>query len=83
MDREIVLSSYSVKNLQSNKPENFTTKFTRPVILNSNDEHILGSNRVINMSLTWVNVNPYNNQKIAYSLNDGVSYIDLTFLAGV
>ena len=29
MEREIVLSSYSVKT-GNNKPENFTTKFTRP-----------------------------------------------------
>ena len=84
MDREIILSSYSVKNIPGNKPENFTTKFTRPIILNSNNEHILGLNRVIDMSFTCFNANPsYNNQKIAYSLNDGVSYIYLTFPAGV
>ena len=36
------------------------------------------------MSFTWFNVNPsYNNQKIAYSLNNGTSFQDLTFPAGV
>ena len=32
MQREIVLSSYSVKNQYGNKPEDFTTNFTRPII---------------------------------------------------
>ena len=36
MEQEIVLSSYSVKNTGNNTPENFTTKFTRPIILDSN-----------------------------------------------
>ena len=35
MEREIVLSSYSVKT-GNGKPQNFTTKFTRPITLDSN-----------------------------------------------
>ena len=58
MDREIVLSSFSVKDIPFHKPENFVTKFTRPIILPINNEYQLGLNRIINMSFTWFNVNP-------------------------
>ena len=34
----MVLSCYSVKNQCNNKPGNFTTKFNRPIILDSNVE---------------------------------------------
>ena len=84
MDREIVLSSYSVKEIPCNKPGNFVTKFTRPIILPSNNEYQLGLNRLINMSFTWFNVNPsYKNQTVAYSINNGSNFQDLTFPEGV
>ena len=84
MDREIVLSSYSVKEIPFNKPENFGTKFTRPIILPSNNEYQIGLNTIINMSFTWFNVNPsYKNQTIAYSINNGSNFQDITFPAGV
>ena len=70
MDREIVLSSFSVKDIPFNKPENFVTKFTRPIILPINNEYQLGLNRIIN-------------QTIAYSINNGSNFQDLTFPAGV
>ena len=36
------------------------------------------------MSFTWFNVNPsYRNQTIAYSMNNGSNFQDLTFPAGV
>ena len=56
MDREIVLSRYSVKEIPFNKPENFVTKYTRPIILPSNNEYQLRLNRIIIMSFTWFNV---------------------------
>ena len=31
MEREIVLLSYSAKNKDNNKPENFVTDFVRPL----------------------------------------------------
>ena len=72
MNREIVLPSYSVKEIPGNKPENFVTKFTRPIILPSNIEYQLGLNTTINMSFTWFNVNPsYKNQTITYSVDNG------------
>ena len=74
MEREIVLSSYNVKNDPSNKPENFKTRFLKPITLNSIHKHVLGLNRIVNMSFAWLNVNAvYNNQKIEYSLNSGTS----------
>ena len=65
MEREIVLSSYSVKNKDNNKPENFVTDFVRPIILDSNHEYMIGLHRIINMSFTWFNINAgYKNQLI-------------------
>ena len=83
MQREIVLSSYSV-NQYGNKPEDFTTNFTRPIILDNNKQYVIGLNRVINMSFTWFNVNAgYNNQLIKYSSDNGSTFKDINFPAGV
>lgn len=84
MDRELVLSSYSVKNQGNNTPQNFTTKFNRPITLDSNYQYMIGLNRIINMSFTWFNVNPsYGNQLIKYSSDNGNKFEDITFPAGV
>ena len=84
MEREIVLSSYSVKGKGNNKPEDFTIKFNRPIILDSNVEYGIGLNRILNMSFTWFNVNAgYANQLIKYSSNSGTSWTNITFPAGV
>ena len=84
MFREITLSSYDVKSLGSNTPQNFTTKFSRPIILNKNYQYVVGLNRIINMSFTWFNVNPsYNNQLIRYSSDGGSTFEEITFPAGV
>ena len=75
MQREIVLSSYSVKNEFNNKPEDFTTNFTRPIILENNKQYVIGLNRVINMSFTWFNINSsYGNQLIKYSSDNGSTF---------
>jgi len=72
MDRKIVLSSYSVKNEGNNTPQDFTTKFNRPIILDSNFQYMIGLNRIVNMSFTWFNVNSsYENQLIKYSSDSG------------
>ena len=84
MQREIVLSSYSAKNQFDNKPEDFTTNFTRPIILDNNKQYVIGLNRVINMSFTWFNVNAgYNNQLIKYSSDNGSTFNNITLPAGV
>ena len=84
MQREIVLSSYSVKNQGNNKPEDFTINFTRPIILKNNKQYVIGLNRVINMSFTWFNVNAgYKNQLIKYSSDNGSTFKNITLPAGV
>ena len=84
MEREIVLSSYSVKNQGNNKPENFVTRFTKPIILDSNYEYVLGLNRIINFSFTWFNLNTeYGNQLIKFSSNNGQTFNNITFPPGV
>ena len=84
MEGEIVLSSYKVKNQANNKPGNFTTKFNRPIILDSNVQYVIGLNRLINMSFTWFNVNsPYGNKLIKYSSDNSSTFHDITFPAGV
>ena len=84
MDREIVLSSYNVKDQENNTPQNFVTKFNIPIILDRNYEYVVGLNRIINMSFTWFNVNSsYNNQLIKYSSDNGSTFNDITFPAGV
>ena len=84
MDREIVLSSYSVKNQGNNTPQNFITKFNRPIILDGNSQYAVGLNRIINMSFTWFNVNSsYDNQLIKYSSDNGSTFNEITFSAGV
>ena len=84
MEREIVLSSYSVKGQGNNRPENFITRFNKPITLDSNYEYEIGLNRIINMSFTWFNVNPdYGNQLIRFSSDDGSTYNNITFPGGV
>ena len=40
-EREIVLSSFSVKT-GGNKPENFTTQFRQPIFLDPNSQYVVG-----------------------------------------
>ena len=61
------------------KPANFVTKFTRPIILPSNNEYHLVLNRIINTSFTWFNVNQsYKNKTIAYSVDNGAGVWNYT-----
>lgn len=84
MDREIVLSSYKVKGQRNNTPQDFTIKLNRPMILDRNSQYVVGLNRIVNMSFTWFNLNSsYNNQLIKYSSDNGSTFKDITFQAGV
>ena len=84
MEREIVLSSYSVKGQGNNTPQDFTIKFNKPIILDRNSEYTVGLNRIVNMSFTWFNVNPsYGNQLIKYSSDNGSTFENITFPKGV
>ena len=84
MEREIVLSPCSVKNKGNNKPGNFITKFTRPIVLHNNHEYTFGLNRIINKSFTWFNINAgYGNQLIRFSSDSGSNLTNITFPLGV
>lgn len=84
MEREIVLSSYSVKNERNNKPGNFITKFTKPIVLDNNHEYAVGLNRIISMSFTWFNINAgYDNQLSRFSSDSGINFTNITFPPGV
>ena len=77
MEREISLSSFSVKDEPGNRPGDFTTRFSRTL----NYEHsygiwFIGFNKIISMAFTWTNINSgYSNQKIAYSKDGGKTLI--------
>ena len=82
MDREIVLSSYSVEG--NNTPQDFITKFDKSLILDSNYQYAIGLNRIVNMSFTWFNVNSsYGNQLIKYSSDNGSNFNDIILSPGV
>ena len=84
MERVIVLSSYDIKDQGNNTPQNFVTKFNRPLILDDNHQYVVGLNRIINMSFTWFNVNSsYANQLIKYSSDNGSTFHEITFPVGV
>ena len=82
-EREIVLSSFSVKT-GGNKPENFTTQFRQPIFLDPNSQYVVGLNRIINMRFTWYNINAaLQNQLIRVSSDGGKTFSNIAFPAGV
>ena len=84
MERQLILSSHSVKNINNNKPGDFTIRYTNPIMLDSNKQYEIGLNRIISMSFTWFNVTKeLNNQKIRYSSDNGANWTDLSFRSGV
>ena len=84
MNRQLVLSSHSVKNNNGNKPSDFTIKYTNPITLDPNKEYQIGLDRIISMSFTWFNVTPeLNNQTIRFSSDNGNNWTDLNFSPGV
>ena len=85
MEREITLSSFSVRNVPGNRPGDFTIYFTPPLNLgDSETNYYIGFNRIISMFFSWTNVNSgYNNQKIAFSRDNGRSFTDIDFATGV
>ena len=84
MDRQLILSSHSVKNKNGNKPGDFTIKYTNPIILDPNRQYEIGLNRIISMSFTWCNItSELNNQKIRFSFDGGNNWTDLELNPGV
>ena len=50
MEREIILSSFVVKNVKGNRPGDFTTKFNPTLNLDEKDaSYYIGFNRIISM----------------------------------
>ena len=84
MNRQLVLSSHTVKNQNGNKPSDFTIKYRNPIILDSNRQYEIGLDRIISMSFTWFNVTKeLNNQKIRYSTDSGANWTEIIFNPGV
>ena len=85
MEREITLSSFSVKDEPGNRPGDFTTRFSRTLDYEHSDGiWYIGFNKIISMAFTWTNINSgYNNQKIAYSKDGGKTFTDIDFPKGV
>ena len=84
MDRQLILSSHSVRDKNSNKPSDFIIKYINPIILNPNRQYEIGLDRIISMSFTWFNVTKeLNNQKIRYSSDSGTNWTELILSPGV
>ena len=84
MNRQLILSSHSVKNKNGNKPSDFMIKYTNPIILDPNRQYEIGLNRIISMSFTWFNItSELNNQKIRFSSDGGNNWTDLALNPGV
>ena len=84
MEREITLSSFAVKNRRGNRPGDLTTTFTPTIELDNKASYYISFNRIISMFFSWTNVNAgYNNQKIAFSKDDGKTWTDIDFTQGV
>ena len=84
MEREIVLSSYNVKDKDNNTPGNFVTHFNPLLIFDKNHEYSIGLNRIITMSFTWTNINAgYKNQLIKFSKDGGSTFSNIEFRSGV
>ena len=84
MNKELILSSHSVKNENNNKPSDFQIKYTNPIILDPNKQYEVGLNRIISMSFTWFNVTKeLNNQTIRYSSDNGSNWVTFHLPPGV
>ena len=84
MDRQLILSSHTVKNQNGNKPSDFIIKYINPIILDPNRQYEVGLDRIISMSFTWFNITrELDNQKIRYSSDSGTNWTELILNPGV
>ena len=85
MESEITLSSFSVKGTSGNRPGDFTTSFYPTLDLqNDTGKYYFAFNIIISMGFTWTNINSgYDNQKTAFSKNNGRTFTDIDFTQGV
>ena len=83
MQRQLVLSSHSVKNQGQNKPSDFTIEYNKAIQLNPNKQYEMGLDRIISMSFTWFNITAgLKNQKIKYSSDGGSNWNEIVFTPG-
>ena len=76
MEKEITLSSFSVKGTPGNRPGDFTSNFYPTLDLQG--EYYLAFDRIISMAFFWTNINSgYDNQKIAFSNDGGKTFTDI------
>ena len=69
------------KIIRGNRPGDFTTRFTPTIQLGNDASYYIGFNRIISMFFSWTNVNEgYNNQKIAFSKDDGEGHGQILIL---
>ena len=84
MERQIILSSFPLRNIESNRPGDFTTRFNPEIKLDQNAKYHIALNGIISMAFTWTNINSgYGNQKIAFSKDNGTNFTDIDFVKGV
>ena len=70
--------------MAGNRPGDFTTRFTPTIVLDNDATYYISFNRIISMFFTWTNVNSgNNNQKIAFSKDNGKTFTDIDFAQGV
>ena len=64
INRVLIFKSNKVKKNSSNKPGDFTTKFTPEMKLEPNKQHLIALDN-LSMSVSWYNVRPeYENNKL-------------------
>ena len=76
-------SNASKKHFLSNKPGDFTTKFTPELNLEGNNQHFIALDH-ISMSASWYNVRlEYENNKLRISKDKGAYFEEINFPSGV
>ena len=84
VNRVLVFKSNAAKkHYSSNKPGDFTTKFTPELNLEGNNQHFIALDH-ISMSASWYNVRPeYENNKLRFSKDKGANFEEINFPSGV
>ena len=84
VNRVLVFKSNAAKkHYSSNKPGDFTTKFTPELNLEGNKQYFIALDH-ISMSASWYNVRPeYENNKLRISKAKGANFEEINFPSGV
>ena len=68
MEREITLSSFSVKNVSGNRPGDFTTRFTPTIRLDNDATYYIGFNRIDHFTVVSLVTWPLNGSEAGVDL---------------